>query len=94
MIGTRNLDLAAAGDFDGDGQIELLLPNQARTELGAIRRSAAGAEVVWSLPLNGSMSTNLGAVTLADGRIAVGMGQENGILPDGSMQNSLRIWFP
>ena len=56
VIGTRNLDMAAAGDFDGDGYVELLLPNQARTELGAIRRTGdgadteAGSEVLWSLP--------------------------------------------
>ena len=35
-IGSRNLDRGAAGDFDGDGQVELLLPNQALTELGAL----------------------------------------------------------
>ena len=92
VIGSRNLDMAAAGDFDGDGQVELLLPNQARTALGAIRRTAEGAAVVWSLPLDGPMTTNLGAVTLPDGSLAIGIGQENGILlPAG---NSLRIWSP
>ena len=98
VIGTRNLDMAAAGDFDGDGHVELLLPNQARTALGAIRRTAdgadtgAGAGVVWSLTLDGQMTTNLGAVTLPDGGIAIGIGQENGILLPGG--NSLRIWSP
>jgi hypothetical protein len=94
IIGTRNLDMAAAGDFDGDGRIELLLPNQARTELSAILRneSAPGAQVIWSLPLDGEMVTNLGAVTLSDGSVAIGIGQEDGILlPSGY---SLRIWHP
>jgi len=102
VIGTRNLDMAAVGDFDGDGHVELLLPNQARTELGAIRRTADGAdteaaaEVVWSLPLDGQLTTNLGAVKLADGGIAIGIGQENGILRSSMLPagNSLRIWSP
>lgn len=96
VIGTRNLDMAAAGDFDGDGNIELLLSNQARTELGAIRRTVDGAEVIWSLPLDGQMTTNLGAVTLDDGTIIVGIGLENGILRSSmlSSENSLRIWHP
>jgi hypothetical protein len=42
VIGTRNLDMAAAGDFDGDGRFELLLPNQQRTTLGGIRRTEDG----------------------------------------------------
>ncbi len=93
VIGTRNLDMAAAGDFDGDGRLELLLPNQTRTELSAIRRTPDGAAVVWSLPLDGRMTTNLGAVTLPDGSIAIGIGQENGILLPNE-PNSLRIWSP
>jgi hypothetical protein len=80
VIGTRNLDMAAAGDFDGDGRVELLLPRQDRRELGAIRRTASGAVVAWSLPLESAPSTNIGAVQLADGTLAIGVGQENGIL--------------
>jgi hypothetical protein len=85
VIGTRNLDMAAGGDFDGDGKIELLLPNQARTTLAAIRRTETGAQEAWSIPLEARMNTNLGAVTLVDGRIAIGIGIDNGIL---------RIWHP
>ena len=36
-IGSRNLDRALAGDLDGDGRIELLVPDQAQESLGAIR---------------------------------------------------------
>ena len=36
-INSRNLDTARAGDLDGDGRWELLVPNDAYTELGAIR---------------------------------------------------------
>jgi hypothetical protein len=85
VIGTRNLDMAVAGDFDGDGQVELLLPNQARSELGAIHRTSDGAEVAWSLPLSSRLVTNFGGVTLPNGSIAIGVGLENGIL---------RIWSP
>lgn len=85
MLGTRNLDLAAAGDFDGDGRHELLLPNQRRTELGAIRRTAEGATVAWTVPLDGVLSTNVAAVTLPGGRLAVGVGRDDGML---------RVWGP
>ena len=85
VIDTRNLDMAAAGDFDGERSIELLLPNQQRTELGAIRRTINGAEVIWGLSLNGKMVTNLEAVTFESGDIAVGVGREDGIL---------QIWHP
>jgi len=85
VIRSRNLDMAAAGDFDGDGLVELLLPNQARTELGAIQRTTEGAEVVWSLPIDGQMNTNLGAITLNNGMIIIGLGR---------MDNIFKIWLP
>jgi hypothetical protein len=85
VLGSRNLDMAAAGDFDGDDRVELLLPSQQRTELGAIRRTADGAEVAWTVPVGGSVSSNLGAVTLNDGRLAIGIGRDD---------KTLRIWQP
>ena len=85
MIGSRNLDMAAAADFDGDGRIELLLPSQSRTEPGAIRRTQAGAEVAWTVSVGGRAVTNLAVVTLSDGTLAVGMGREDGVL---------RLWVP
>jgi len=85
VIGSRNLDMAAAGDFDGDGSVELLLPNQARDELGAIRRTSEGAEVVWNLPIEGQLNTNLGAVTLNNGMIIIGIGRTD---------NVFKFWLP
>ena len=85
VLGSRNLDMAIAGDFDGDGRTELLLPNQVLTELGAIRRTSEGAEVAWSVSLDGRLKTNVAAVTLSDGRMAVGAGMAGGIL---------RLWPP
>jgi hypothetical protein len=85
VIGTRNLDMAVAGDFDGSGQLLLLLPNQARTELGGIQHRPQGATVAWTLPVEGTVATNLAATALADGTLAVGAGRQDGVL---------RIWQP
>ncbi len=85
VLGSRNLDMAAAGDFDGDGQLELLLPNQERNQLGAIQRTPEGANVVWSLPIGGIMNTNLGAVTLNNDTIIIGVGRTD---------NSFKLWLP
>ncbi|MCH7802041.1 MAG: hypothetical protein IIC24_10950 [Chloroflexi bacterium] len=85
VLGSRNLDMAVAGDFDGDGLTELLIPNQARTDLGAIIRTPKGAEVAWTVSLDGRLKTNVAAVALSDGSIAVGIGRADG---------TLRIWTP
>ena len=77
--------MALGGDFDGDGQVELLLPSQGQTELGGIQCIAEGAEVAWTVPVGGRVSTNLAAVTLSDGKLAVGVGQAEGVL---------RLWLP
>lgn len=83
VIGTRNLDMALAGDFDGDGQIELLLPNQALSELCAVQRAAKTAQIDWTLDIEGQMTSNLAAVTLNSGEIVVGLGND---------QQLLKIW--
>jgi endonuclease YncB( thermonuclease family) len=85
VLGSRNLDMTAAGDFDGDGRLELLLPDQARTSLGAIRRNPGGAEVAWKVSLGERMSTNLAAVVFPDGTLGVGAGH---------VGNKLRLWLP
>lgn len=65
--------------------MELLLLNQLRIQLRGIHRTAAGAEVVWTVPVAWRVSTNLAAVTLADGRVAVGAGREDQVLT---------LWLP
>lgn len=82
MIGTRNLDMGAAADFDGDGRLELLLPSQDRSRLGAIRHGAEGVVEVWSLPAGGHVVTNVAAVSNG-GDVHVAAGVEEGVL---------RIW--
>lgn len=80
VIGTRNLDLALVGDFDGDQVVETLLPNDELNHLVAVERTAQGAQVEWSLPLGAKMSSNLAAVTDSQGRISVGSGLTDGSL--------------
>jgi hypothetical protein len=83
VIGSRNLDMAVAGDFNGDGQPEIVMPSQNLTSIAGIQHSAEGARVVWELPLDGRLSSNLAAIRLADGRLALALGIEDG---------RLRVW--
>ncbi len=90
VIGSRNLDMAMAGDFNGDGRAELLLPTQDRTQLGGIQRTAEGVAAVYHVDIGGELATNLAGATLgtqeaAPGNMAVGLGRTDGIL---------RIWQP
>ena len=89
VLGSRNLDMGSAGDFDGDGHPEVLVLSLARTELVAIRHTAQGAEVAWSVPTGGKVSTNLAAVTVDDGHLMVGVGRE-----DDGEGGTLRVWAP
>ena len=86
VLGSRNLDMAAAGDFDGDGRVDLLLPDQARTHLARICRTAEGAGVAWAVPVGGMVSTNVSTVSLDRGRLAVGVGRTG--------DSALRLWIP
>ncbi|MCP4363261.1 MAG: hypothetical protein GY796_35115, partial [Chloroflexi bacterium] len=85
VIETNNLDMALAGDFNGDGRVELLLPSQNHSQLGGIQRTADGAEASYHLDVNGEVITNLAGVTMSGGETAVGLGRSD---------NTLRIWQP
>ena len=82
-IYTRNMDTARAGDLDGDGRWELLVPNDAYTELGAIRHEQNGARVAWTLPADGTIVTNLASATNSEGQAQIAAGRQDGVL---------RIW--
>jgi hypothetical protein len=82
-IGSRNLHMAQAGDFDEDGYVELLAPDQSHTRLGIV--SLDDPNITW-IPLNAELITNLATVhQLATGEIAIAGGLSN---------NTLRIWIP
>ncbi|MBX3055922.1 MAG: hypothetical protein KF770_05560 [Anaerolineae bacterium] len=85
VIGSRNLDMAMAGDFNGDGRIELLLPTPDLTQLGGIQRANEGATAVYHLDIGGKLASNLAGVAMGDGGTAVGLGRSD---------NVLRIWQP
>jgi hypothetical protein len=84
-LGSRNLDLAAAGDFDADGLSELLVLSPDLTEYIAVRRTSSGAEEAWRLPLDGIASSNFAAASLPEGSIAIAVGR---------MDHTIRIWLP
>lgn len=82
-IYSRNLDAARAGDLDGDGAWEVLVPDRFRTGLAAVRHMQNGAEEVWKLPVGGTLATNLASATDPEGRLSVAVGRTDGVL---------RIW--
>lgn len=82
VIGSRNLDMAVAGDFDGDGQLEIILPSQDRQRIAGIRNSDTGAVVAWELELDGTLVTNLAGLNTPSG-LALAVGRDDG---------TLRVW--
>jgi hypothetical protein len=84
MIGSRNLDMAVAGDLDSDGRVELLVPAEDFKALAALRRTGEGVVEPWRLDLPGKLSTNI-AVTGYEGRAVLGVGTDTGVL---------RLWIP
>ena len=80
---TRNLDAARAGDLDGDGAWEVLVPDRFGTGLAAIRHTQNGAEEAWKLPIGDTLTTNVSSATDDEGRLSVAVGRADGVL---------RIW--
>lgn len=83
--GSRNLDGAAIGEFDGDGRLELLSADESRRNLVAVQHTADGAELRWTVPVGGLLLTNLATVTFPDGSLAVGAGHN---------ERAIRLWLP
>ncbi len=92
VLHTRNLGLAVAGDFNGDGRLELVIPDQDREILAGIQRASAGpddqrVEVIWSLAIGGLMVTNIAAMSITDStgttRLAIALG---------TSEDRLRVW--
>ena len=83
-IGSQNLDMAAAGDFNGDGKIEILVPDQSFTHLALLQRTLTGISELHTIPLAGTLRSNLGLVTTEDARIHVAVGMS---------QATVRVWI-
>lgn len=84
-LGSRNLDQAAAGDFNGDGQPEVLLMDEARENVVAVQHEQDGARAIWRLAAGAEITSNFAPVELLDGGLALAVGSADG---------RLRIWMP
>ncbi|MEM6284025.1 MAG: hypothetical protein AAF787_17670 [Chloroflexota bacterium] len=84
-IGSRNLDMGVAADFNGNGKPELVVTDHARQNVTAVENTQQGVTEVWRLPLDNTITTNIAAITLPDGTLALAVGNRSGVL---------RIWQP
>ncbi len=81
VIGSRNLDLGAAVDVDGDGQPEIVVPSAQRDRLVALQPGVGAgavpteATVIDQVELPGRMTTNLG-VRRIDGTVNLAIGTD------------------
>ena len=82
-FGSRNLDMAVAGDLDNDGLLEILVPSQNMQSLVALSFAPNRLNSEWTLDLGGRLMTNIGAISMPDGQI---------ILAAGTDLNELLIW--
>lgn len=71
-IGSRNLDMARVGDLDGDGVLEVLVPDQSQTSLNGISLENGEAVLDWRVELESRLTSNPAGVSLADGRLVLG----------------------
>ncbi len=86
IINSRNLDMAVAADFNGDGTPELAVPTQDRRRVVGLQRVPDGVREVWSLSVgSGRVISNLSALALTDGGLALAIGTDD---------NRLRVWVP
>jgi hypothetical protein len=79
-IGERNLDQAAAGDFDGDGAAELLLGDLQMGSLVLLGWDGQSQLEEWRFDLDGVLVTNIGTIETTEGNMAVAVGTNTGQL--------------
>ena len=84
-IGSRNLDQTAAGNFNGDGQPEVLVMDRSRTQVIAVQHARGGAREVWRLDAGAEIVSNFAPVELLDDRLGLAVGTADG---------RLRVWLP
>lgn len=68
-IGSRNLDMARVGDLDGDGVLEVVVPDRSQTSFNGISYQDGEAVLDWTFELDGELTSNLAGVSLRDGRL-------------------------
>ena len=85
VIGSRNLDQTAAGDFNGDGQPDVLVMDPSRTQVVAVQHRADGAREVWRLDAGAEIVSNFSPVELLDNHLGLAVGTKDG---------RLRVWLP
>ena len=66
--------MALVGDLNGDGQSEVVVPGQGQESLNGIDYLDGMAEILWTVPLGGRLTSNLAGVTQSDGSLALGAG--------------------
>jgi hypothetical protein len=79
-IGSPNLDMALLADTDADGQLEVVVPTQAMTELAVLKRTGDGFAEVMRLPLHGRLATNVAAAVDGEGRLSLAAATMDGRL--------------
>ena len=84
QIGSRNLDMAIAGDFNNDGHMEVIVPDQGFSRLGIIKHGRKGAEVISNIDIGSKLNTNISVTEGSSGSLMLGVGREDGVL---------RIWI-
>ncbi len=82
-IGSRNLDTTVAGDFDGDGRPEIVVPRNDHETVAGVARSGPGTAERWSRDVGATIGSNLAAVRRSDGTLILGAGRSDG---------SVRLW--
>jgi hypothetical protein len=60
------------GDLDGDGSLEVMVPDQSQTSLHGISLQGGEAVLDWSVKLEGRLTSNLAGMSLPDGRLVLG----------------------
>jgi hypothetical protein len=73
-IGSRNLDQILAGDLDGDGYPEVVVPGSNGTTLNGLYYRDGAMGQAWRVELEGILSTNLVGIALQDGGLEMGAG--------------------
>ncbi len=77
-IGSRNLDMAAIGDFDGGRRPDVLLPSQDFKSLSVIERTPEGSREIWKIELESRLTSNIALLEYEGGSQAA-WGTEEGV---------------